>query len=79
MYLEKCFETNRPSEFDIGFKNLSKKQTLAEASNLIKERKDHPNKHDIYETLYEKQPPLYMPKILKGLEKTLHDQQEIIQ
>jgi len=25
MYLEKCFETNRPSEFDIGFKNLSKK------------------------------------------------------
>ncbi len=79
MYLDKCFETNRPSEFDIGLKNLSKKHTLAEAAEMIKEKEISPQKRDIYETLYEKNPPLYMPKILKGLEKNLQDQKDIIQ
>ncbi len=57
MYLDKCFETNRPSEFDIGLKTLSKKQTLAEAAEIVKERDyQQDQKRDIFDNLHEKQP-----------------------
>ena len=57
MYLDKCFETNRPSEFEIGLKTLSKKQTLAEATDIDKEKDNQlEQKRDIIDNLHEKQP-----------------------
>ena len=35
--LDKCFETNRPTEFDIGSQTLAKKQTLEQATQIVKE------------------------------------------
>ncbi|CDW73084.1 UNKNOWN [Stylonychia lemnae] len=72
-YLNKCFETNRPDEFDIGLQKLMKLDN-EQIQLIIKQGGDPKNiKSSSLEPVGVRQ-PIYMPRLVKAIDNSFNEQ-----